>query len=251
VRSAVPVDDAIRSGSVPAVPVRERDAEGVEEPIPTLPFASIVKSDDPVELATINGFVVDVPCTKRVADSVVVPRRREPLPVIRARSSIDPPDVRVKKERADASEPLVALVRMDAIREVVAVLPDAFSDEKRIPDPIPEAAVPDDDLPIENTSSMELVELSDKEADRAGTPERDDVVDTLKDPAPCERKPPLPTVILVLATIEPFACMSLRTERLPASSEWMMAEVDSRPPRSRMDIEFPLKFATYAYLPEI
>jgi hypothetical protein len=236
---AVPVEEAMRSGSVPAVPVRERDADGVEELIPTFPFASIVKRELPVDEATTNGLVVEVPWTKRVADSVVVPSKREPCPVIRARSSIDPPPVRVKNERADTSLPLVAVVSIDAIREVVAVFPEAFSEEKRIPEPIPEAAVPDDDLPREKMSRMELVELSDREAERAGTPESDDVVDTLKDPAPCERKPPLPTVILVLATIEPFACMSLRTERLPASSEWMIAEVDSRPPKSRIVIESP------------
>ena len=192
------------------------------------------KSDVPVDEATTNGLVVEVPWTKRVADSVVVPSKREPCPVIRARSSIDPPPVRVKNERADTSLPLVAVVSIDAIREVVAVFPEAFSEEKRIPEPIPEAAVPEDDLPREKMSRMELVELSDKEADNAGTPDSDDVVETLKDPAPCERKPPLPTVIEVLATIEPFAWISLRTERLPASREWMMAEVDSMPPTSKI-----------------
>ena len=54
----------------------------------------------------------------------------------------------------------------------------------------------------------------------------------------------------MLAKILPFACISLRTERLPASSEWMIAAVDSRPPRSRMDILLEPLFATYAYLPE-
>ena len=114
----------------------------------------------------------------------MVPSKREPSPVIRARSSIYPPPVLVKKERADTSEPLVAVVRRDAIREVVAVLPDAFSDEKRIPEPIPAAAAPEDDLPMESMSRMELVESSERDAERADIPDNDEVVETLKDPAP-------------------------------------------------------------------
>ena len=180
----MPEDDATANGLVPARPVIESVPIGVDDAIPMFPFARIVKSDDPVEEATTNGLVVEVPWTKRVADSVVVPSKREPCPVIRARSSIDPPPVRVKNERADTSLPLVAVVSIDAIREVVAVFPEAFSEEKRIPEPIPEGAVPEDDLPREKMSRMELVELSDREAERAGTPDSDDVVETLKDPAP-------------------------------------------------------------------
>jgi hypothetical protein len=152
----------------------------------------------------------------------------------------------VKKERADASLPLVALVRREAIREVVAVFPDAFSVEKRIPEPIPDAAVPDVDLPRESMSNIELVELSERDAERAGTPDKEEVVETLKDPAPWERKPPLPTVILVLAIIEPFACISLSMVKLPERRDAKVPVVDSRPPRSRMDMVLAPVFVIYA-----
>jgi hypothetical protein len=76
-----------------------------------------------------------------------------------------------------------------------------------------------------------------------------DDVPTVKDPnieeLPCEEKPPDPTVNDVLATIVPLEKMSLRTERLPASSECMIAEVDSRPPKSKMERELELWLLTY------
>lgn len=57
---------------------------------------------------------------------------------------------------------------------------------------------------------------------------------------------PLAMVSPPFATIFPFAKMSLLTERLPVVSEWIIAEVDSIPPRSRMEMELALLFATYA-----
>jgi hypothetical protein len=121
------------------------------------------------------------------------------------------------------------------------VLPEAFSAEKRIPDPIPAAAVPEVVLVMESISAIVVVELSKIDAESAETPIRDDAdVAILNDPAPCDNNPPLPTVRDVLAKIDPFACISLRTERLPASREWTRAEVDSRPPKSNMVMLFEL-----------
>ena len=76
----------------------------------------------------------------------------------------------------------------------------------------------------------------------------DDDVPTWKEPytdeLPCDWKPLTPIVSPPLAVMFPLAVMSLRTAKLPASSEWMRAEVDSRPPRSRMERVFPVLFAT-------
>ena len=58
----------------PRVPARPRVYPGVDEPIPTLPFASTVKSDVPDDDATLKSAVVgddEVPCTARVADGEV------------------------------------------------------------------------------------------------------------------------------------------------------------------------------------
>ena len=70
-----------------------------------------------------------------------------------------------------------------------------------------------------------------------------DEVPTLKDPKieelPWDENPPTPTVNAVPTSRIPLSDMSLRTAKLPASREWMMAEVDSRPPRSKMDMVFP------------
>jgi hypothetical protein len=69
---------------------------------------------------------------------------------------------------------------------------------------------------------------------------RVEVPDTVKLPyteeLPCDENPLVPIVSPPLAVILPLAMISLRTERLPASSEWIIAEVDSMPPRSRIDI---------------
>lgn len=47
--------------------------DGVEVPIPTLPFARIEKSEEPEDDATSNGLVEPLPRTVRVAPGVVVP----------------------------------------------------------------------------------------------------------------------------------------------------------------------------------
>jgi hypothetical protein len=61
------------SAILPAVPVRESLDEGVDDPIPTFPLARIVKSDVPVEDATLNGLSPDTPKTESVATGVEVP----------------------------------------------------------------------------------------------------------------------------------------------------------------------------------
>ena len=88
------------------------------------------------------------------------------------------PAERVKNVRAEPSAPVVALVKIEAIREVVAVLPEAFCTEKRIPAPIPEAATPLDPRPIEKISRILFVELSLTTAESADTPASDVVVAT-------------------------------------------------------------------------
>ena len=62
--------------------------------------------------------------------------------------------------------------------------------------------------------------------------------------SPFTLSPPFPTEMAPPTFKLPIAEISLRTERLPASREWMMAEVVSRPPMSRMERESPLRFAT-------
>ena len=136
---------------------------GAATPIPTLPLARIVKSETPVELATVNGLRVDVPCTKSEAAPVEVPM-------------------------------LIRLLRASARKSGL------------------------EDVPTWKEPKTEEL--------------------------PWEVKPPTPTVKAVPTFSIPCAVMSLRTERLPASSEWMMAEVDSRPPRSRMERVLTSLFAT-------
>jgi hypothetical protein len=53
--------DPPRSVEGVILPATVRRSVGVEVPIPTLPFASTVKRDAPVDDATTNGLVVDVP----------------------------------------------------------------------------------------------------------------------------------------------------------------------------------------------
>jgi hypothetical protein len=45
----------------PKLPATVSVRDGVEDPIPIFPFASIVKSVVPVEEATVNGLSVEVP----------------------------------------------------------------------------------------------------------------------------------------------------------------------------------------------
>jgi hypothetical protein len=85
-----PVEDAMRSGLVPALPVRERDADGVDDPTPTLPFASIEKRDvvapPPVDEATPKIMLDDpsAPCIEKRANGVEVPIAMVPVEAVRA-----------------------------------------------------------------------------------------------------------------------------------------------------------------------
>jgi hypothetical protein len=71
VRRVDPDEDAITRGFTPLLPVRESEADGVDVPIPTFPFWRIVKSDVPVEDATLNGSVPALPCTLNVYEEDV------------------------------------------------------------------------------------------------------------------------------------------------------------------------------------
>jgi hypothetical protein len=75
VRRADPVDEAIRSGSVPARPTIDSDAIGVEDAIPIFPLDSTVKKEDPDEDATLNGLTVGDACTlkEKVEDVALIP----------------------------------------------------------------------------------------------------------------------------------------------------------------------------------
>jgi hypothetical protein len=77
----VPVDDATvkRLSVSPAWPVIESAEDGVEEPIPMLPLASIMKSDAPEDDATANGLLVPAAFTESVATGVPVPIPRRVL----------------------------------------------------------------------------------------------------------------------------------------------------------------------------
>jgi hypothetical protein len=66
-----PVEDAMRKGLNPDFPVIESEAAGVDEAIPTLPFWRMVKSDVPVDDATLNGLVEGFPCTLKENDDEV------------------------------------------------------------------------------------------------------------------------------------------------------------------------------------
>jgi hypothetical protein len=80
------VVDALVAKSCPPT-VRAPVVDAVESV--ARPVWEMEKRVVPVDDAITRGLVVDVPCTKRDADSVVVPIRRDPCPVIRARSNID------------------------------------------------------------------------------------------------------------------------------------------------------------------
>ena len=99
------------------------------------------------------------------------------------------------------------------------MLPDAFWALKRMPVPIPAAAVPDELRPRERTSRTVEVEESLRLPVMAGTLARDEVVETENAQEPWEKSPQFPIVLPVLAIILPFAWISLRTERLPAYRE--------------------------------
>ena len=82
------------------LPAIVRRSVGVDDPIPTFPLARIVKSDVPVEDATLNGLVLADPCTLKVKLLEVAPTpamvpvsRRSPIEsdagdVQRARKSL-------------------------------------------------------------------------------------------------------------------------------------------------------------------
>ena len=61
------------NGLVPPEPRTERDAIGVEEPMPTLPLARILRNEVPEEDATLNGLRLDVEvaCTLKTNDDDV------------------------------------------------------------------------------------------------------------------------------------------------------------------------------------
>jgi hypothetical protein len=101
-----PVEDAMRIGLVPAVPVSESDAAGVELPIPTFPFARTEKRlvfDDDATLKIIELPFAVVDATLKATDDDVAPTpATNPLswkrpvesvvaPVNRARKPLMPP----------------------------------------------------------------------------------------------------------------------------------------------------------------
>jgi hypothetical protein len=73
IRLVIVVVASVEVPLTPKVPPTPSKYPGVEDPIPTLPLASTVKSVDPVEEATVNGFCDPDPCTKRDAWPVEVP----------------------------------------------------------------------------------------------------------------------------------------------------------------------------------
>jgi hypothetical protein len=79
VKSEDPVEEAMATGLVPLVPVSEKFADGVDDPIPILPLDPKLNISAPVEEATARAYGwVEVPRIARVAIGVVVP----PIPTL-------------------------------------------------------------------------------------------------------------------------------------------------------------------------
>ena len=80
------------------VPATTKRVPGVDDPIPTLPFWRIVKSEVPVEEATLNGLTPDEPCTLKVmVDDVALTPATTPLSIRRPVPSVVAESQRVTK----------------------------------------------------------------------------------------------------------------------------------------------------------
>ena len=102
------------------LPATVRRSDGVDDPIPTLPLAKIVKSDVPVDDATLNGLRLDVEvaCTlKTKDDDVALMPENTPL----SRSDDVPRVVAVSQRVAKPIEPPVTPAPMTP-NVLVAVL---------------------------------------------------------------------------------------------------------------------------------
>ena len=128
-------------GPVTVLPPKVKSALGVELPIPTLPFARTVKSDVPVEDATLNGFCVPLPCILYVTveDVALIP---ETVPL-----SIEIPDPSVVEVSQRERYPEVPPVRDGASpREDVAthwvLVPVVWRTIPRVPEALVESKNP-------------------------------------------------------------------------------------------------------------
>jgi hypothetical protein len=108
----------------PKVPATPRRKPGVVEPIPTFPLERIVKSDAPVEEATLNGLraveVEDCTLNAKVDDVALIPAT---VPLSR---SVDVPRVdavsqRVAKPRAPPDTPTAVTPRVEVDTHFVVV----------------------------------------------------------------------------------------------------------------------------------
>jgi hypothetical protein len=106
---------------------------GDDEPIPTFPFWRIVKSDVPVEEATLNGLTPAAPCTLKVTveDVALIPAtvplsRRVDVPRVVAVSQ------RVPKPEKPPATPVETTPSVDVATQRVLV-PVAWSTIPRVP----------------------------------------------------------------------------------------------------------------------
>ena len=91
------------------VPATTKRVLGVDDPIPTLPFWRMVKSEVPVDDATLNGFKPDEPCTLKVmVEEVALTPATVPL-------SIKSPVPSVVAESQRVTKPVVPPLTPDAI----------------------------------------------------------------------------------------------------------------------------------------
>jgi hypothetical protein len=134
----------IKSGAVPpATPVMERLAAGVDDPTPTLPFCRIVKSEVPVEDATLNGLTPAEPWRLKVmvAEVALIPAT-VPLsmkrPAVRSVADVqraERPIVPVKEE-ADASpsdEVAIQRVEVPVDQRICPRVPEALVTSRSVP----------------------------------------------------------------------------------------------------------------------
>ena len=132
--------DAWKVTPVPVpTPLTDRVAVGVEDPTPTFPLASTVKSDVPVEEATLNGFWLPDPCTlKVIVDDVALTPATIPLsrripvanvvaPVYRAENPLTPPDTAAPASAKPKVDVATQRVDVPVVCRSIPLLPIEFT----------------------------------------------------------------------------------------------------------------------------
>jgi hypothetical protein len=196
----------------PNVPATPRRYAGVVEPIPTLPLAKIVKSDAPVEEATLNGLsAVEVEdCTLKAKDDDVA---LIPATVPLSRSvdvpSVDAVSQRVAKPREPPSTPApmtpsvevdTHLVVVPVVWRIIPRVPVALDESRKKPERVRLVVVALVILPLV-AKSVVAVSADDDALFKTVSPE---TVSAVADAFVAKRVFTVPTVVeALLRTVSP------------------------------------------------